>query len=193
MIMIHQSLTTPNWGMGGAEDQGNLGVAGDTTSVTAGGDVVFTGGTGDYNYALLGNGGRNFDGNHTGNIELNGDGDVRFTAGNESRTYVQLGNGGEESKGNHTGDITVITTGGGVYFQAGMGLDAGSARAYALLGNGGAEADGNHSGNIIVTSTQGLDRGRGVVPCAVIRMKIIPNWVMGACMLARGRMPIHSG
>ncbi|MDC0322342.1 hypothetical protein OAL55_03140 [Verrucomicrobiales bacterium] len=150
--------------------------------VTAGGDIIFKGGTGGLDgsqesFAQLGNGGiysdvRKDGEGWYGDITVAAGGKIEFKAGEMSDNYAQLGNGGRSAHGVHSGDISV-TAGTGISFIAGtVSANEGAnddGRLYAQLGHGGYDSDaanvtigGNnyvagdgHSGDISVITTLG--------------------------------------
>ncbi|MDF1739305.1 MAG: filamentous hemagglutinin N-terminal domain-containing protein [Verrucomicrobiales bacterium] len=143
----------PTGAAGGTPNQqGNIKV------VSTAGNIEFTAGLGDANYAQLGNGGFTTSGDHSGEIMVEAAGDVKFTAGTFANTatgmlnsratnYAQLGHGGNAAAGNHSGTISVSSTGGGITALAGNGTDT-----YVQIGHGGRTARGDHSGKIDVTA-----------------------------------------
>ncbi len=113
--------------------------------LSAGNNVVFSGGAGSNAYAQLGQGGREANGNHSGTATITQANNVVFSGGTGNNTYAQLGQGGFGAVGNHSG-TTTITQANDVSFSGGAGT-----ASYAQLGQGGFIADGNHSGTTTIT------------------------------------------
>ena len=164
-----------------ADGKGNITVqAGGIFEVLAGRGI----GSGDNEqFAQVGHGGYDADGNHQGNIRVTsgqgnisswngllGDtsetGGVVFTAGRLREAYVQLGHGGFGARSSRAdgdagaeglyGSIS-LTTGGDVRFTAGTSLanlrDYDDARIYAQLGHGGYDADIRNDGGTQLRNT----------------------------------------
>ena len=115
--------------------------SGDIT-VIAGGDVVVTGGVGDFNYAQIGNGGDSEgSGSNSGNISVTAGGSVSL-AGEDD--YAQIGNGGFGSHESDSGDVTVVATGD-------ITLTGVGSYGYVQIGNGGQNSSSAASGTVSVT------------------------------------------
>ena len=107
--------------------------------------VLINGGNRNDAYGLIGHGGRDSGGAHSGGITVNaansltavgGQGVQAASWGQQQEQWVQVGHGGENSRGDHSGSISVTTGDGGVNFTAGT-----SWISYAQLGHGGYDAD----------------------------------------------------
>ena len=72
-------------------------------------------------YAQLGHGGRDQDGDNSGEIRVTAVGDINFNGGTESAAYAMLGHGGHNSDAltsGHSGGIKVSSTTGDINFAA---------------------------------------------------------------------------
>ncbi|MCB1090125.1 MAG: hypothetical protein KDL87_01245, partial [Verrucomicrobiae bacterium] len=164
-----------------ADGKGNI-------TVTAGGIVEMLAGKGvsywdNEQYAQLGHGGYDADGNHQGNIRVTaGSGEIStsngviggsgqiggvvFTAGQSRDAYAQLGHGGFGARSSRedgdtgargfTGHI-IVNSGGSVLFTSGTNLsnyqDLDDGRIYSQLGHGGYDADIRHDGGAQLRGT----------------------------------------
>ncbi len=123
--------------------------SGDIT-VSALGNIVFSGGTEPGTYAQLGHGGTVTSGRQSGAIVLNSDGNLTIAAGPGRWSYAQLGHGGFASSGDKEGDLS-LNLSGDMIIAAGEGT-----QAYAILGHGGfgttpEEMTGQREGALEVT------------------------------------------
>lgn len=147
----------PASGIGGRDSIGSTG----DISITAGGDVRMHGGAYTWNYAQVGNGGRQTQSAHSGDITINAGGIVEFMGGEATINptvdlyqYAMIGHGGYDSDGSHKGNITITSGSGqssphpaispelvgggataGLVLKAGSGVDSG-----AQIGHGGRSA-----------------------------------------------------
>ncbi|MEX2581401.1 MAG: hypothetical protein WD342_20260, partial [Verrucomicrobiales bacterium] len=143
-------------GHGGTNDQGNVGLAGESIRVTAGGGVTFSGGSGDKNYALLGNGGYSNHGDHSGDVIVTaGTGGVTVSGGSGANALAQIGNGGHDIEGHVSGATRVTAIGSaagdGVRITGGEGD-----YASATVGHGTHfVSSGSLSGEVTVNVTAG--------------------------------------
>ncbi|MEC5125835.1 hypothetical protein VSU19_03680 [Verrucomicrobiales bacterium BCK34] len=107
-------------------------------------------------FALVGNGGSQSSGAHSGNLIVNAADEIRLNTGDDTRSFAQIGNGGYNSDGSgHSGDITLSTTYGSLVIEGkpyGSSSYYNAVHAYAMVGHGGTYSDGDHDGNILVTS-----------------------------------------
>ncbi|MAS94477.1 MAG: hypothetical protein CMO55_14855, partial [Verrucomicrobiales bacterium] len=112
-------------------------------SVLVGGQVLLQGGDQNNNYAMIGNGGLNIDGNAGGAVDVTaGNGGIMLTGGSSTNSFVQIGSGGYNFEGDLSGDTIVETTGAdGILLQGGDGSNA-----QAVIGHG------NFYGSTTVTS-----------------------------------------
>ncbi len=174
----------------------NVDTSGNIT-VNAGGILEFLAGRGFGNversqYAQLGHGGNNADGNHAGLITINaGTGVVssapgvvgggatsaglNFRAGRTEQAYVQLGHGGYAARSGGAGvanafgmngNISVISN-GSVNFAAGTLRREGLANnndgaQYAMIGHGGWDADTTSDG-VVVTGGAGIGHNGNIL------------------------------
>ncbi|MEC5125914.1 filamentous hemagglutinin N-terminal domain-containing protein [Verrucomicrobiales bacterium BCK34] len=172
----HGGIVGGNWtyerGVGNLS--GNIDVRAGS-SVNATGGVSTQANSQNQNYTQIGHGAYEFNGDFSGNINVQagdgatgGAGGINFTGGGNtggsgSYTYALLGHGGAQARGDHgqrdvdgdgveDGDITVISGTGGVNFSGGY-----HQVAFAQLGHGGNDSDitatalGNQ-GDITVTT-----------------------------------------
>ncbi|MEI9886954.1 MAG: filamentous hemagglutinin N-terminal domain-containing protein [Rhizomicrobium sp.] len=131
-------------GNGGVFAAGNNG--GDIT-IAVGGNVTLAGGTGNYNYAQIGNGGDSASsGSNSGNITVTAGGAVSLTGKDD---YAQIGNGGFGSFNSDSGNVTVVATGN-------VALTGAGAWGYAQIGNGGQHSSSTASGTVSVSSGAAL-------------------------------------
>ncbi|MEX2581491.1 MAG: hypothetical protein WD342_20715, partial [Verrucomicrobiales bacterium] len=136
------------------------GYKGDIT-IDAGGAVhVHAGADGEYNYAVIGNGGVFAEGDHSGKVTVNaGSGVEVFGGTGGSPLFAQIGHVAYASEGHLDGDTNVTTTSGGVSLRGGD-----STANYALIGNGGYNLrDGvSVSGNTVVSAMGGDPLNDGI-------------------------------
>lgn len=156
-----------NWvqiGHGGHTQRGKK--TGDIT-VTAFGDVSFSGGRGYVDYALIGHGGWDSDSQNSNgllsmqNVQGDGDitvisqtGDITLQGGNGDApndigqgSYAMIGHGGRSSSGIQDGDIVVRADAGSIYVHAGHNFQ----ESFSLIGHGGRDSRGEAwIGNITV-------------------------------------------
>jgi len=133
-------------------------------NLSAGGDINFAAGPdslgagGDQRrYAMLGHGGANTDGDHSGAITVtagtSGTGSITFDGGDAASSaedfFAQLGHGGQNSDGNMDGAI-IVTAADNITFTGGEATET-----YVQLGHGGMDATGDRTGSIQVTATVG--------------------------------------
>ncbi|MCG8602479.1 MAG: hypothetical protein MI807_20200, partial [Verrucomicrobiales bacterium] len=151
-------------GHGGIANHATTGHTG-TINVLAANDITFTGGIdnagaagNDREFAMIGHGGANSDGNHSGNVTVeagtDGTGSVTFQAGNIRGTtegpFAQIGHGGQSHNGDLGGNISV-TAATDISMLGGIATDG----AYAQIGHGGRSAKGDRTGTISATATNG--------------------------------------
>jgi len=149
-------------------------IGGDITVRARTGDVEFTAGTGIFDFAHVGHGGRDADPEAldaitgvSSDITVEAGGDIVFRAGVEGlnggyESWAQIGNGGyaSDARGDGRGwygDL-ILTAGGLIEFYGGDLHDN-----YAQIGNGGRSAHGVHSGDIVVTAGTGINFIAGTV------------------------------
>ncbi|MDF1740835.1 MAG: filamentous hemagglutinin N-terminal domain-containing protein [Verrucomicrobiales bacterium] len=142
-------------GLGGMEANGTMDAP---ITVTARGDIIVKGGGRHYNYAQIGNGGYDSDGDKSGEIH------IESTAGRVSvlgadrqiNAFAQIGHGGQLIDGDTGGDITIIgTTGVDIIAGENTAQIAGE-EAFAQIGHGGLDVVGNKSGFLDVTTDGNL-------------------------------------
>ncbi|MCG8602613.1 MAG: hypothetical protein MI807_20885, partial [Verrucomicrobiales bacterium] len=134
----------------------------DGVNVRAGGDVRIVGGL-DRSQAMIGLGGHEWDGDHSGDVSVvNTSGNILLQAGEREQTPAIIGNGGYAAGGNVDGDITVISAGtlqaiGGAGVSDSWGNTNEGHESYAQIGHGGRESDGNASGDIVVRIAENFE------------------------------------
>jgi len=133
MLSNDNSAEKYNWariGHGGAEAQGHLGRTTDTTRVQAlgpQGDILIAAGGGNRNQAHVGNGGLNFDGSHTGTIEVYASRNIKLQGGMALDRVVRRIGEFQEMTGADGGNANDLGEFNGYYGTGGLGyvmLDA---------------------------------------------------------------------
>ena len=110
-----------------------------------------TGGTSDLAFTMIGHGGENADGAHSGNVTvlsgLVGAGGILVRGGDAGTgRFAQIGHGGRNASGNLTANISVVSQGGGdLDVLGGAGTDA-----YAMVGLGALNTSGTRTGGLQV-------------------------------------------
>ncbi len=93
-------------GHGGGIARGDMGRAGESIDVAAGGDIVFTAGNSQASYAQLGNGGREARGDHQADIFVSAGGDIRFSAVQGRHTITDEEKNSDLSRATNNGTQT---------------------------------------------------------------------------------------
>lgn len=148
----HGSAYTQIGNGGGGSGLGDSATSGDHT-VTAGHDILLSGGDAIGAYVLVGNGGAYFHGSHNGSHSLTAQtGDIRLRAGEREGSFAQIGNGGFHADGDHSGDHTLFAA---ADISLAAGRNPASGGSYAQVGNGGGRVAGNSIGNVTMTAQTG--------------------------------------
>lgn len=151
-----------NYSQTNVNDRYYAGTHSGSITVTAGDDIIFTGGDGTGAYAQIGHGGfRNAaeaGEGHNGDISVISEGAISFTAQNGAQAYVQIGHGGYEAFGNHGYQVvraeagSIIATQAGTDFLSNGALAPGSVRITVdpeAIGAGTAVFTDDGQGNLL--------------------------------------------
>ncbi len=157
------SVTGNSLTLDASQGYAQLGIAGGSGSINVNvtGELALIGGSGDGQYAQIGNGGLLTAGDNSGSISVAAGGNVSLNGGTGKESYAQIGHGGAESNSNSDGYSnvgTITVTGAQIALNSGSGT-----AAYSQIGNGGFEA-GNllaggtatNSGDITVNASQSV-------------------------------------
>ncbi|HEX3810426.1 MAG TPA: hypothetical protein VHW02_12095 [Rhizomicrobium sp.] len=133
--------------------------------VTSKGNVALDGGAHTGDYAQIGNGGYQTNGDESGDITLAVQGDVALNGGSGNQAYAQIGHGGAQADANSTG----YTNAGAIAVSAdNVTLAAGSGdAAYAQIGHGGyllgsgLTGQGDNSGDITIAAANSVTLNGG--------------------------------
>lgn len=122
-------------------------------TVNAGGSVRVEAGKYDAaNIAVIGNGGIDTDGDHSGIVRVTAGGGIDVIGGTDSTTlFAQIGHIAYNASNNLSGDVTVQSGDGGIRLQGGN-----STANYATIGNGGYQI---LDGSVISGGTYVISRG----------------------------------
>jgi len=184
-------------GHGGRTGLGHQGRPGDLTSVMAAGNVEVHGGNGVDTYALIGNGGTNARGDHSGDIQVFAGGNVSVLAGQFSRTqtlgdglftryyHVSTANAGELNQNlDRAGLLQDVTGGqpaGRAIFRAVNGVIPGSVRVeiFSDAGRriGFIEDDGTGTLRVVSDFAELVDGEQLVAGQEVGSVNYAANWI----------------
>ncbi|MDF1659551.1 MAG: hypothetical protein P1U58_18180, partial [Verrucomicrobiales bacterium] len=124
------------------------------------GNVVLVGGASSSNFAMIGLGGREVEGDHVGDITINQAGDITLLAqSNDGATaFAQIGIGLTEvsSTSSATGDIAISEVG-----DISLSSNGTSSNLPTQIGHGGLNSEGDLSGDISITDFGSLSLSAG--------------------------------